>query len=178
MLEIKKAGIKDISCIQELAFVIWPAAYENILSPVQLKYMLELIYSKNALTSQAEKLKHQFIIVYENGIAVGFASYSPKHKKDHAVYRLHKLYVLPNQQGKGTGKLLLNYIIEEIKAAGAKILELNVNRHNVAFHFYTKLGFTIVKEEDIDIGGGYLMNDYVMEKKLYPNIEQGTRNLE
>ena len=32
--------------------------------------------------------------------------------------------------------------------------------------FYEKLGFTVIKEEDIDIGNGYLMNDYVMEKKI------------
>ena len=46
------------------------------------------------------------------------------------------------------------------------MLELNVNRHNDAFHFYTKLGFSISKEEDNDIGEGYFMNDYVMEKVL------------
>ena len=166
MLEIKKAGIKDIGLIQDLAFAIWPTAYGNIISPAQLNYMLDLIYSKKALTSQIENLHHRFIIVYENDTAVGFASYSPKHAGDQLVYRLHKLYVLPNQQGKGTGKFLLNFIMVEIKSAGAKTLELNVNRHNVAFHFYTKLGFTIAREEDIDIGEGYFMNDYVMELKL------------
>jgi GNAT superfamily N-acetyltransferase len=128
--------------------------------------MLELIYSKDALTNQVEYLHHAFIIVYENDSAVGFASYSLKIDMDQTIYRLHKLYVLPGQQGKGTGKLLLNYIIDEIKQAGANTLELNVNRHNIAFHFYIKLGFTIAREEDIDIGEGYFMNDYVMEKKM------------
>ena len=165
MQEIHKAGIKDIDLVQELAFSIWPDAYGSILSNDQLNYMLELIYSKDALTKQIES-GHQFILVYENDIAVGFASYSPKITGNQAIFRLHKLYVLPNQQGKGTGKLLLNFIIEKIKEEGATILELNVNRHNKAFHFYTKLGFTISKEEDIDIGNGYFMNDYVMELKM------------
>ena len=165
MQEIQKAGIKDIDLVQELAFSIWPDAYGSILSNDQLNYMLELIYSKDALTKQIES-GHQFILVCENDIAVGFASYSPKITGNLAIFRLHKLYVLPNQQGKGTGKLLLNFIIEKIKEEGATILELNVNRHNKAFHFYTKLGFTISKEEDIDIGNGYFMNDYVMELKM------------
>ena len=165
MQEIHKAGIKDIDLVQELAFSIWPDAYGSILSKDQLNYMLELIYSKDALTKQIES-GYQFILVYENDIAVGFASYSPKITGNQAIFRLHKLYVLPNQQGKGTGKLLLNFIIEKIKEEGATILELNVNRHNKAFHFYTKLGFTISKEEDIDIGNGYFMNDYVMELKM------------
>ncbi len=166
MLEIKQAGVDNIGLVQDLAFAIWPTAYGNIISHAQLKYMLDLIYSKKALTNQIENLQHKFIIVYENDTPVGFASYSLKHSEDQTVYRLHKLYVLPDQQGKGTGKFLLNHIIDEIKPAGAKILELNVNRHNVAFHFYTKLGFTIAREEDIDIGSGYFMNDYVMEKRL------------
>ena len=166
MQEIRKAGIKDTGLIRDLAFSTWPDAYGNILSTGQLNYMLELIYSKDALANQIQYLHHQFIIVYDNNTAAGFASYSPKLKGDNTVYRLHKLYVLPNQQGKGTGKLLLNFILNEIKQRGAKILELNVNRNNKAFHFYTKIGFTISNEEDIDIGGGYFMNDYVMEKKI------------
>jgi ribosomal protein S18 acetylase RimI-like enzyme len=43
---------------------------------------------------------------------------------------------------------------------------VNVNRHNKALHFYEKYGFKIIREEDIDIGEGYFMNDYVMELKL------------
>lgn len=163
---IRKAGINDIDIINRLAHAIWPDAYGAILSPEQLAYMLELIYSREALTKQIQQLHHQFIIVYENDNPVGFASYSPKLPNEKKVYRLHKLYVLTNQQGKGTGKLLLNYIIDEIKLIGAGMLELNVNRHNKALHFYTKIGFTIVKEEDIDIGGGYYMNDYIMELRI------------
>lgn len=166
MLEIKKAGINDIGLVQELALTTWPAAYKEILSAAQLKYMLNLIYSKDALTNQLKNLHHDFIIVYAEDRAVGFASYSPKKPGDRSLYRLHKLYVLPDQQGKGTGKFLLDHIIDEIKQAGAKNLELNVNRHNIAFHFYSKLGFTIAREEDIDIGEGYYMNDYVMELKM------------
>ena len=166
MLEIKKAGTESIGIIQQLTYAIWPDAYKEILTPEQLSYMLELIYSKESLTNQIENLLHRFIIVHDNDIPVGFASYSPKQPGNNSIFRLHKLYVLPNQQGKGTGKFLLNYIIEEIKAAGAKTLELNVNRHNKAFYFYIKIGFTISREEDIDIGSGYFMNDYVMSYEL------------
>lgn len=166
MLEIKKAGIKDIDLIQQLAHDIWPDAYGKIISPAQLSYMLNKIYSKDALTNQFENLLHEFILLFENDNAIGFASYSPKHTEDATHYRLHKLYVLPNRQRKGNGKFILNYIITEIKQAGAKSLELNVNRHNKALHFYDKIGFSIAREEDIDIGGGYFMNDYIMSLEL------------
>jgi GNAT superfamily N-acetyltransferase len=166
-MEIKKAGIQDISIIQQLTYTIWPIAYGEILSQAQLDYMLKLIYSDEALKNQIENLQHQFILVYENEMAVGFASFSQKEKNNNTVFRLHKLYVMPSQQGKGTGKFLLHYIINEIKNKNASILELNVNRHNKALQFYLKQGFTIAKEEDIDIGNNYFMNDYVLELAIH-----------
>lgn len=168
MPEIHKASIENIGKIQELAFATWPVAYGKILSASHLQYMLDLIYSREALTLQIEILQQQFILAYYDNTAIGFASYSPKKTGDPSVYRLHKLYVLPGQQKKGTGKCLLDHITSEIIQVGAKTLELNVNRQNAAFHFYIKLGFKITKEEDIDIGSGYFMNDYVMEKRLLP----------
>ena len=166
MLRIHKAGIGSIPVIQALTNAIWPVSYRDMISQEQIAYMIELIYSTSSLTEQIKNKGHQFIIVYDAERPVGFASYSPKYNNDYTVFRLHKLYVLPDQQGKGTGKLLLNYIIADIKPLDATILELNVNRHNKAFYFYEKMGFTIAKVEDIDIGNGYFMNDYVMEKVL------------
>ena len=166
MPEISYAGEQDVEIIRELAHVIWPVAYGDILSPQQLAYMLDLIYSEEALLNQINEKEHQFIIVKENNIAVGFASYSPKVKNERQVFRLHKLYVLPSQQEKGIGKILLHFILTEIRKQSAGILELNVNRNNKALHFYKKIGFAISREEDIDIGEGYFMNDYVMELKV------------
>ena len=114
MLQITKAGIQDIDLIRQLAYATWPHAYGEIISAEQVSYMLDLIYSKEALINQVENLNHQFIIIKENHKAAGFASYSPKQPNDNTVFRLHKLYVLPDQQGKGTGKRLLNFILNEI----------------------------------------------------------------
>ena len=105
----------------------------------------------------------QFIIVYEDGNPVGFASYSEEGAQR---WKLNKIYVLQNQQGKGTGKYVINYIIEEIKKKNANSLFLQVNRYNNAKAFYEKLGFMEIDFINLDIGNGYFMNDYVMEKKL------------
>ena len=109
---------------------------------------------------------HQFIVAFENDEAVGFASYSEKYAEGSSVYRLHKIYIHPAQQHKGIGKLLIGFISNDLKKLAATDLELNVNRHNQALHFYKNLGFTITREEDIDIGSGYFMNDYVMNLAL------------
>lgn len=61
---------------------------------------------------------------------------------------------------------MIDHVIETIKSRGATSLQLNVNRQNPAQHFYKKLGFLVIKEEDIDIGSGFFMNDFVMEKNF------------
>jgi len=162
MHSIRKAGISDVSLIRELTFKVWPQTYAPILSQAQIDYMLEMMYSETSLQQQMES-GCNFFIVYDNEEAVGFASF--QHTGE-GVYKLHKIYVLPSQQGKGTGKFLLNHIIEEIKKEDAASLQLQVNRFNKAKDFYEKLGFIVIKEADFDIGNGYFMNDYVMEKKL------------
>ena len=165
MLSIQTAGLKEINLINKLAYRIWPEAYKSILSPGQMKYMLNLIYSPSALKKQMEDLCHKFIIVRDNKLPAGFASYSLKLNSKN-IFKLHKIYILHELQGRGIGKYLLGKIIADVKPAGAKFLELNVNRNNKALEFYKKFGFKIISEEDIDIDNGYFMNDYVMKLKL------------
>jgi RsiW-degrading membrane proteinase PrsW (M82 family)/ribosomal protein S18 acetylase RimI-like enzyme len=166
VLTIKNASPQDIPLIRSLAEQIWPKAYASILSQKQIVYMMTMIYSSSSLKQQMEK-GDQFIIAYNTGLPVGFASFS---KVETEIYKLHKLYVLQSQQGKGVGKFMIEQIINDIKPNGATVLRLNVNRHNTARLFYEKTGFVIVGSEDIDIGNGYFMNDYVMEKKLNEEI--------
>ena len=164
MITIREAGMENLDTIRQLAHEIWPVAYGKLLAAGQLEYMLDKFYSIASLQNQRSVLKHQFIIVYEDEAPIGFASFSAH--DDPAIYHLNKIYVLPAQQGKNIGTQILDYIIDRIKVLGASFLQLNVNRHNKALHFYEKYGFKIIREEDIDIGEGYFMNDYVMELKL------------
>jgi ribosomal protein S18 acetylase RimI-like enzyme len=162
---IREAGTDDIPLIRNLAEVIWPEAYGDILSEEQLHYMLHLIYSEAALEKQIIN-GHKFIFVLKDDIEIGFASFSRKSEEEPTVFRLHKIYVLPRQHAQGAGSFMLNYIYEESIRDGAKQLELNVNKYNIAKQFYEKKGFTVLKEEVIDIGNGYVMDDYVMVKDL------------
>jgi len=163
-LSIRFADIGDLNTIGFLAQQIWPPTYREILVQEQLEYMMELFYSPSSLKKQLIEEKHVFILVENGDEPIGFASYSPI--RTTGVYKLHKLYVLPNQQGKGLGKAIVDFIVEDIQPKSAHALQLNVNRYNKAKNFYERLGFEIIREEDIDIGNGYYMNDYIMEKKI------------
>lgn len=165
-LELRAASDKDVLLIRELSLQVWPQTYAPILSAEQIQYMMQLIYSEAALHQQLRD-DHRFYIVYNAGIPIGFASYS---NLGEGIFKLHKIYVLPQHQGRGTGRFVLMDVIEKARANGAAALQLNVNRNNPALSFYQKLGFAILREEDIDIGNGYIMNDFVMQKNLAEDV--------
>ena len=167
MFEIRKATGEDIPLIRELTFRVWPQTYKSILTQAQIDYMLEMMYSASSLQKQIDEQGCRFIVVYEDGNPVGFASYS---EEEPQRWKLNKIYVLQNQQGKGTGRFVIDNIIEEIKKENANSLFLQVNRENNAKAFYERLGFLEVDFVNLDIGNGFFMNDYIMEKKLKSDV--------
>lgn len=162
MFSIVPVSQDAIPLIRELTFKVWPQTYRGLLTDVQIDYMLEMMYSESSLKRQMEE-GSQFIIVYNEDDPVGFASYQ---RLSPEIYKLHKIYILETQQGKGTGRFAIDHIIDNIKQKGASALHLQVNRNNKAKQFYEKLGFYPIEEIKLDIGGGYFMDDYIMEKKI------------
>jgi GNAT superfamily N-acetyltransferase len=163
-ISIRFADPEDINTIGFLAQQVWPDTYGKILGPEQLEYMMNLFYSPASLWKQMREDRHAFLIVEEEEEPIGFASWSPE--AEAGVFKIHKLYLLPGQQGKGLGKRILQFVFDDIRPQGARALRLNVNRHNKARQFYERIGFTVIKEVDVPIGDGWFMNDYVMELPL------------
>jgi diamine N-acetyltransferase len=161
---IQIATKDDIAAIQEIANKAWPVAFKDILSPQQIQYMLNCMYSTPALMEQFEE-GVIFLIASNLGSKLGFAGFQLDYPEK-SLCKLHKLYLLPDMKGQGIGKLLINNIISECSNKNQNSLILNVNRQNSAVKFYKMLGFKIIKEEDNPIGNGYFMNDYVMELQL------------
>lgn len=165
MIVIEQNSDTNFNDIRAIAQEVWPKTYGTILGQAQLDYMMDMMYSVASLQKQASEKQHHFILAKENEISVGFASYEFDANGTDKT-KIHKIYILSTQQRKGIGKLLLDYIANEAQKHNNKALFLNVNKYNPAQHFYKKLGFDIAKEEVIDIGQGYVMDDYVMEKKI------------
>ncbi|MFL5810545.1 MAG: GNAT family N-acetyltransferase [Flavisolibacter sp.] len=161
-LRIRNASMDDVDVIRSLSLQTWPQTYAHILTPEQITYMMNLMYSREALLEQMQK-GHHFILLFKYEEPVGFAAYS---EIEDRIFKLHKIYLKREQQGYGGGRRMIDYIISMARKSNAKILQLNVNRNNIARTFYERLGFSITRSEDIDIGDGFFMNDYVMEKKL------------
>ena len=123
-----------------------------------------MMYSLAAITEQIAIKGHHFLLLSEDDKYLGFASYELNYLS--GITKLHKLYVLPETQGKGAGRLLMTKIEEAAASNNNDKVSLNVNRYNPAINFYLKNGYTKAGEEDINIGNGYLMEDFIMEKTV------------
>ena len=165
MLTLSEATIKDFKTIQEIAYKSWPSTYGSILSKEQIGYMLDLFYSEKTLLKNLNEKGHRFLLVNEGEVCLGFASYEHNYLNENCT-RLHKIYLLPEAQGKGAGKLLIDTIERLAKENHSVAISLNVNKFNKALSFYQKIGFEVVSEEEIELDHGYKMEDYKMEKKL------------
>jgi diamine N-acetyltransferase len=164
MLKIVEATCTDIPIIQSIADKTWRVTYEKLLSKDQLEYMLNNIYSSETLESVIENGSQTFLILYDERVPQGFAAFG-RRPEDPTIVKLHKLYVLPKNQGKGYGRLLIDEVISRVASLNVHILDLNVKKDNPAKSFYEKLGFKIIREEEISFGP-YTLYDYVMRMNL------------
>lgn len=155
------ATTDDVPAIQAVAEATWPHTFAEILTPEQIRYMLDWMYNTDVLRKTILSPGHAFWLYKEEDQLLGFAGIEHQYNGKKAT-KLHKIYVLPTAQGKRVGQLLLEHIMLESKDAGSETLVLNVNKYNKATGFYERFGFRIIAEEVIDIGNGYVMDDYIM----------------
>ncbi len=161
--EIRPVRQGEVRVIHNLAHRVWPVTFKDILSPAQIDYMLELMYSVDSLKKQQGDGCH-FFVLEKGKNPIGYLSIEHD-KGGSGKTKIHKIYVLTEEHGTGAGRYLMDHAFAEAKKAGSTAVFLNVNRFNKAIGFYEYYGFKKMYTEDIDIGEGYLMEDWVMEKK-------------
>ena len=194
MIEILKATLNDLQSIHDMAQVVFRHTYREILSPEQMEYMMEMMYSLPNLHQQIEE-GHHYYIAYDipasscvgeassdggKNTPCGYVSVQHQGKDDDGVevFHLHKIYVMPQAQGRGVGVRLFQTVVDHVRSeidsaidGGYAMtasqqpkarIELNVNKHNSAVNFYKHIGMRIIHEEDYPIGNGFYKTDYIM----------------
>jgi len=161
---VEPARAEHLAEISALAAVIWRTHYPGIITPAQIDYMLARMYDVEVMRREMESGVAWFRVLVDDQPR-GFASIGPT---DVATeFKLHKLYVHLDWQHHGLGSALLKECSTFACARGATILLLNVNKRNEqAIAVYRKRGFAIRDSIVADIGGGFVMDDYVMAKSL------------
>lgn len=161
-MKIRKAILSDIPVIKEIAEKAWRPTYDHILSEQQTLYMLELMYNSRTLENQING-NIEFFMVDLGQETVGYFAVEIINEQ---IVKLHKLYLDPTQKQKGLGRKIIQYIKDWTLTNQRNSIILNVNKNNSAVQFYQKVGFTILEEMILDIGEGYVMDDYIMQLNL------------
>ena len=160
MIVINLLSKNEMVVVREIAQITWPITYREILSSEQLDYMFEWMYNLETIQNQVEE-GQLFYVLKDNEKPLGFIGLELFTTEKNEL-KIQKIYVLPSAQGKGIGRKLIEKAVEIAQEKGIENVILNVNRFNKAVSFYQKLGFKITSEVNIDIGKGYLMEDYIM----------------
>ena len=163
---IIKASSGDLQTIHDMAQVVFRHTYREILSPDQMEYMMDMMYSMPNLVQQLQEGHHYYIACID-GKPMGYVSVQHEDADPEGieVFHLHKIYVMPEAQGRGVGMKLFETAVAHVRdaAAGCRArIELNVNKYNKAVEFYRHIGMRVLLEEDFPIGNGYYKTDYIM----------------
>lgn len=162
---IRRATPADFPVIGELACRTWRVSFPGIITEAQIEYMLAQRYTSEALGAAVASGQLTFELLFVEGAARAFAAHGPT--QDPSELKLQQLYVLPEFQGQGLGGLLLDHVETLARSLGRQRLVLTVNRHNEAAKaVYERRGFRVREEVQVEIGQGFIMDDFVMEKPL------------
>ena len=164
MIAIHPAAPDDIPTLRTLARRIWDEYYPGIISREQINYMLDRMY--DAKTIQREMNEGvAWDLVRHKTEPVGFISYSFD-PASHQV-KLSKLYLLPQWHGCGIGGHMLQHVQTRATQLGAREVGLQVNKQNTqAIRAYQRASFSVREAVVTDIGGGFVMDDFIMVLRL------------
>lgn len=161
MPQIKPATQADARQIADIARPIWEEHYTPIIGKAQVEYMLEKFQSEQAVSQQIKQGFSYSIVEVESELA----GYLSTEKRNSTLF-LSKFYLSSKFRGKGIAKQMLRFVIDQAKSLDCKIIELTVNKFNPAYQVYLKLGFKNIDSIQIDIGEGYIMDDYRMQLRI------------
>ena len=154
---------RQIEVIERLACKIWNEHFIPVIGKAQVDYMLDKYQSRNAITEQIIN-GYLYYLFGNNNHSIGYMGVLPEGQ----LLFLSKLYIASEERGKGYGRMAIEFLEELAVQKGVSKITLTVNRNNTdTIKVYKRLGFvsqgTIVQ----DIGNGFVMDDYKMEKEVF-----------
>jgi GNAT superfamily N-acetyltransferase len=154
---------QQIDAVAGLAHEIWYEYYVALIGLAQVEYMVTKFQSSGAVAGQIRD-GYDYFLIQLDGQNGGYCAVQ-SHPENGSLF-LSKLYLLRDARGAGTGRVCMEFIEQLARRRGLNLLWLTVNKGNPAVKAYERLGFRIAADLVMDIGGGFVMDDYRMEKSL------------
>jgi diamine N-acetyltransferase len=160
----------EIAAVSALAEEIWRQHFIPIIGEAQVKYMLAKFQSVEAITDQISD-GYEYYLVKQADALAGYFGLVPDQKSKRTM--ISKLYTRLAVRGSGLGKDILRFIEARGQELGSARLWLTVNRFNQGpISWYLRRGFKVTQEVKTDIGGGFFMDDFIMEKDISSRVEK------
>lgn len=160
IIQVEKCS--DIGHVEALAQTIWNEYFTPIIGRLQVVYMLDKFQSRKAIQSQIST-GYEYYLVQSETEYVGYTALVPDNNK----MMVSKLYTANASRGQGVGKAMLKQIESRCVLENIGTIWLTVNKHNdSSISWYKHHGFRIVDSVKADIGNGFFMDDYIMEKPV------------
>lgn len=153
----------QVADVARMAHEVWNEYYVSLIGQAQVDYMVAKFQSAAAMQAQIDS-GYEYFHIQQSGENVGYAAV--RHDTADARVFISKLYLLAAHRKSGAGRQALALIERMARERGATHLWLTVNKGNASVQAYERLGFKIVEALVMDIGGGYVMDDYKMEKAV------------
>lgn len=159
----------DIREVAVLAEEIWNEHFVDIIGKAQVDYMVEKFQSYPALKRQIENDGYEYYRMFCDGLAAGYIGIHPE---EEALF-LSKLYIKKDFRGRHLATGALRFLTDLCQRRGLKKIWLTCNKYNShTLDVYGHLGFKITSEQVADIGGGYVMDDYILTLELDEGAEK------
>jgi ribosomal protein S18 acetylase RimI-like enzyme len=159
----------EIAALCALSREIWRTHYPGIISAAQIEYMLAERYDETVIRDELTRDDLWWDVLMLDDRMVGYVSYFPTGAVTNIPreMKIDKLYVHPGVHRQGYGGTLVRHVAAFAAQRGCGQLMLAVNRHNkAAIAAYHKHGFHIAETSVREIGGGFVMDDYIMVKEI------------
>jgi len=161
---LKVHSKQQIADVANLAQEIWQEHYVPIVGQEQIDYMLEKFQCEQAITKQLSNGYEYYSLTYDGHNAGYMAVVS---NISESSLMISKIYVLKSKRGSGLGKQMLAFVEALCRQRKMKKIWLTVNRHNKhSIDWYSQMGFTNTGPIVQDIGAGFVMDDFRMEKAI------------
>jgi RimJ/RimL family protein N-acetyltransferase len=152
---------QQIAIIEVLAREIWTEHYTPIIGRDQVEYMLGTFQSKDAISAQIETEGYRYFLMEEKGAHIGYMAVQPMGDE----LFLSKIYIKTSQREKGLGKKAIRFLENLASGLHLRRISLTVNKNNIhSIKAYEKMGFKNLGPVVQDIGNGFIMDDFKMEK--------------
>lgn len=158
---------EQITDVVRLAREIWQEHYLPIIGQEQIDYMLEKFQSESAIVEHLRG-SYEYYLVVRHGQNIGYVAIVPDNSS--SALMISKLYVRESERGHGLGKKALRFVENLCLQRGITRIWLTVNKNNArSIAWYSRMGFRNAGSVIQDIGGGFVMDDFRLEKTI---IEQ------